>query len=77
MELDIRNSVGGEIDTIRICDAFETKNLVEILARHKVKMRAGLYDSAYPEDAIYIADREHAENTIKAIQKAIDLGWFK
>lgn len=74
MEIDIRGNVANAVDTIRVCGESAFVCLVDtiVIAEDCVKLQ----DSA---DLNYLTleGKEHAQNLIKGLQKAIDLGWFE
>lgn len=73
-EIDIRDSAESSIDTIRICDRNNSCYLVELLVKES---------PSYPEfldssggEPLTIESKQHALNIKKAIDKAIELGWW-
>lgn len=71
MEIDIRGKVNDfEIKKIIFSDYsdFNCYNLEK--GSERVTIESGT-------DYIYIQDKESAENLIKALQKAIELNWWK
>lgn len=71
--LDIREISHDEIDTIRVHDKNRCYISAELISLEGSTVK--LFDSD-GSDRLCIHDQEHAENLIKGIQKAIDLGWF-
>ena len=75
MEIDIRNPVDEEITAIRIENANRKVVIAELLIKG---YRVHIQDSDYPEQqSLAVISEDHAKNIIKALQKAIDLGWWK
>lgn len=78
MEIDIRNRVPAQIDTIRIYDYNDDEFTVEYIERvndwenHKV-----FISDKDTCDPLRIYNKEHALDIIKALDKAIELGWLK
>lgn len=70
--IDIRKEESNAITDIRICGAFLDKKTCQMISENdKVTINDG-----YLSSGLEILDKEHAQNLIKGIQKAIDLGWF-
>lgn len=71
--IDIRDISEDAIDEIRVRDKDRCILSVELIER------AGNYVNVYDSDGsdrLTIHSEEHANNLIKGIQKAIELGWF-
>ena len=70
-EIDIRIDQDKDIDSIRICDEADAYLMCELVCIKDSK--CFVYDSEYFDDRLWIENKQHAENVIKAIQKAIEL----
>ena len=73
--IDIRNTSEDAIDTITFASASSVSYICGKLVKggNDVEVQD-------PEDdyrSLVIESKEDAENMIKALQKAIELGWFK
>lgn len=79
MEIDIRNNGVSEVTAIRVADKHPSWAIVEIIEKDDTDP-AGivLKDSDdHMTSHLAILNKEHAENVIKGLQKAIELGWVK
>lgn len=84
-EFDVRKDVAAEITSIRFSNdeakngGFSSANIIERrVAKPGVNICDGDYDDN-PENLegfVIINNREHAENLILALNKAISLGWL-
>ncbi len=74
MELDIRDDA-GVVDSIRVYSIYEGGPCVVDCIR---KMDGGvvLFDTI-SFDSLWVMDKAHAQDIIKGINKAIELGWLK
>lgn len=73
MEIDIRKEEVDEIDKIRICDRDYCTVVVEALT---MSWCTPYFEDSDNECRLYILSKEHALNIKKAIDKAIELGWW-
>ena len=75
MELDIRSSTDGVVDSIRVYSVSEggpcLVDSIRLLEDGVV-----MYDTI-SLDALALVSKEHATDVIKGINKAIELGWLK
>lgn len=78
MEIDIRILEDSLIDTIKFADGEHgTGPLCEIYKGHTKPYNVQLAGDSWLEDYhVSIGSKEDAQNLIKALRKAIDLGWF-
>lgn len=76
MEIDIRKEVQAPIDRIRILDPNQDTYCVEYIKNlnNFVMLCDGSNEA---EKNLEVYDKEHALNIIKALEKAIELGWLK
>lgn len=74
MEIDIRERTPATIEKIRIRDENEDEYCVECIYLVNGKVYVGDHNS-YCNKRIY--NKEHALDIIKALDKAIELGWLK
>lgn len=81
MELDIRQTEAVEV--IRVSDpyAVDADVLVNtdvgvIVASSRSRQGSNQTDCREYKEYLDIRDRTHAENLIKGLQKAINVGWF-
>lgn len=73
MEFDIRTNQAEEISVLRFAD----DNSDEYTANGILNNQGVIVLSDIVEGrALQICSEEHAQNLIKAINKAIELGWF-
>ena len=70
-KIDIRNEVSGDIDHIIFCSNEE--NAYELI-KQKTEGGFSISDEDY---GVYVENKVQAVNMMKAVQKAIDLGWVK
>lgn len=73
MIYDVRTQSDQEIDKIVFAERSESSTTIA----HRIERtlsRIGIYDGA---GFVLVNDKEHAENLIKALRKAVDLGWIK
>lgn len=80
MEIDIRSLRKEEIDVIRFADSKDHSNCAnQILKSPCVQKAVWLANNRYNPDecGIVIEGKENAKNLIKALEKAIELGWFE
>lgn len=73
-EYDVRNGDEGALDTIRVSDPNYEEYVGDIICQNPYA-DVLLKDSADGRSLV-ICSKKYAENLIKGIQKAIDLGWF-
>ena len=74
MKFDVRIGVDEEITEIVFGDIDPTFYLGTAIKRWG-QDKIIIFDNAAAE--VGIKDKEHAENLIKALQKAIEIGWLK
>lgn len=76
MEIDIRNKcLKEEIDSVRFYDVNLQKDVADRLSKGRME---GLFiEDSDAKGCVFIETKEHALNLIKALEKAIDLGWFE
>lgn len=74
MEIDIRTTSPEAIDKIRIRCENEDEYCVEYIYLSNGKAYVGDHDSCCNKR---IYNKEHALDNIKALDKAIELGWLK
>lgn len=74
MKFDVRVGVEEEITEIVFGDVDPTYCLGTVIKRWG-RNKISIFDDN--DDEIGIKDKEHAENLIKALQKAIEIGWLK
>lgn len=75
MEIDIRKEQTEEVKTIRF---WEDEDGYSYYASMLHKNREGAdIEEGVSGDTVAIQNKEHAEMLIKALQKAISLGWLK
>lgn len=73
-EFDVRKDV-NDITKIRVCGADSTYSVCELIGQYCAGVY--IYDGADDVDeGLKVRDREHAENLIKGLQKAIQLNWL-
>lgn len=75
MEIDIRFEK-ETVDSIRVQDQNKSMSLATLLVKGKSFEDCVCWLEDGGDTVLGITDKEHAQNLIKAIQKAIDLGWF-
>lgn len=78
MEIDIRQlNSDAAIDTIRLADANSSTYVADVIEYDPTDLncKVGLTDSD-SDRSVGVMNKAHAENLIKGLQKAIQLGWF-
>lgn len=75
-EIDIRSGT-DEITSIRICDIQEVGRVQADVLVSGGCFSATLRDTADGVASMHIPSKTYAQNLIKTIEKAIELGWFK
>lgn len=77
MEIDIRDERSGMVDTIRVSYRDLDTYIADVLRYDPegFRYKAEIADSD-SNRCVGIRDKDHAENLIKGLQKAIQLGWF-
>ena len=74
MQIDIRYTRNEEvIDSIKICDTNSNYYVVSELW----KTGNTIVLNEVGSDRCTVESKEHARNIIKALEKAIELGWFE
>ena len=76
MEIDIRTIDGDKVKTIRFDTQDEDALFADVLNFYRGDCDVWLNDSSDNTRILGIRNKKVAYNIIKAIQKAIDLGWF-
>lgn len=77
MELDIRDNKESVVESIRVWDGCLNWYAVDVVERDSNSGGVRLIDSETDGDRyVEVIEKEHAQNLIKGLQKAIDLGWF-
>lgn len=76
MEIDIRFEK-EMVDSIRVQNRNELVTLATLLVKGKSFEDCLCWLEDGGDTVLGITDKDHARNLIKAIQKAIDLGWFE
>ena len=71
--IDIREGMDVEIDTIKFSDAENFEDACYLMKRSFVSINT--YEES--TEPVFIDSKKDAENLIKALQKAIELGWWK
>ena len=71
--IDIRNGKQCEITEIIFWDHDIAKTTPATHLKVDNDHEVAIHDE---EDFVFIVSQEHAENLIKSLQKAIELGWF-
>lgn len=74
MKFDVRIPVNEEITEIVFGGIDPTSYLGTVIKRWG-QNKISIFDDNAAE--VGIKDKEHAENLIKALQKAIEIGWLK
>lgn len=72
--VDIRKKDDGEVNRIRVEDDDSYRVIANIITNEYGYVC--ITDSHESSDELEIANKDHALNLIKGIQKAIELGWF-
>ena len=75
MEFDIRTNQAEEISVLRFADGSDDYHVASGISR--VADGGVSVIDLESERTLRIFSEEHAQNLIKAINKAIELGWFK
>ena len=72
--IDIRDGMDAEIDTIKFSDKENSEDAAYLRKGSFVSI-----STYYEEDTgpVFIDSETDAKNLIKALQKAIELGWWK
>jgi len=74
-EFDVRKD-SDQVDSIRVSGSDGTFSICELIERD-VRDYVFIYDCADDvDDGLRVKDREHAENLILGLKKAIALGWL-
>ena len=74
MQIDIRYNRNEEvIDSIKICDT----NYDYYVVSELWKIDNTIVLNEVGSDRSTVESKEHAQNIIKALEKAIELGWFE
>ena len=74
MQIDIRDNRNEEvIDSIKICDT----NYDYYVVSELWKKDNTIILNEVGSDRCAVESKEHAQNIIKALEKAIELGWFE
>ena len=74
-KFDVRDSIPDEIDVIIFADSHSSYSIADRLEKHTGKSVISITDEQ--DDSVYIGSKEDALNLIKALNKAIELDWFK
>ena len=79
MEIDIRTNTKDVIDRIRFDEPTAQRDglFADSLWLYSGDCKVWLSKSTEPDAILGIRNIRQAENLIKSIQKAIDLGWFE
>lgn len=72
-KFDVRNATQDEINTIIFADTHPTYAIGNRIEKSEDPV-VQIVDEQY--DTMYIGSKEDALNLIKALNKAIELGWF-
>lgn len=72
-KFDVRNATQDEINTIIFADTHPTYAICNRIEKEKGDL-VKIVDEQY--GTMYIGSKEDALNLIKALNKAIELGWF-
>ena len=70
--IDVRDEADAAVDVIKFSDSYATHIFGEGIGEEGSFVM--LYDDN--DDYVVINDKEHALNLIKALNKAIELGWL-
>ena len=74
-EFDVRKD-SGQVTKIRVSGSDSTFSICELIGRDD-RDYVYIYDgSEDADDGLRVTDREHAEDLIKGLQKAIQLNWL-
>lgn len=71
--IDVRGEVEDVVQVIKFSDSYATHLVGEWIGEEGSFVM--LYDDNY--DHVVINDKQHALNLIKALNKAIELGWLR
>ena len=71
--IDIRNNI-GEVTNIVVADPNVDIYVADTLVVNSVTGGFNIKDT-HASRTLRVRDRQHAENLIKGLQKAIELGW--
>jgi len=71
--IDIRDGLEVEIDVIKFSDV---KNFEDVCCLKKTSFVA-IHTHEESTEPVFIDSKKDAQNLIKALQKAIELGWWK
>ena len=75
MQIDIRDNRNEEvIDSIKICD---TNSDYYVVSELWINIDNTIVLNEVGSDRCTVESKEHARNIIKALEKAIELGWFE
>lgn len=73
-EFDVRQDI-GPVSKIRVSASDTSYSICELIAPFGGGIY--IYDSPTdPDDGLKVKNRDHAENLIKGLKKAIELGWL-
>lgn len=78
MNFDIRDMTNKEVTMITFADDEHDNGTTQAYYLEKADHSDDvikIYDGQ--DDYVYLTSKDHAEHLIKAIHKAIDLGWLK
>ena len=78
MEIDIRTNVETEVEVIRFADDEQYNGYYQasIIRRCDIDNMVSIKEGGNG-DYVQIAGKEHAHDLIKALEKAIELGWLE
>lgn len=74
MEYDVRKGVEDPITSIRVAAINRNYNSADAIEPVSDRIKIKDSDSG---TGLIVCSKEHAENLIKGLQKAIDLGWIE
>ena len=77
MEIDVRNTVEGEIDVIRFADDEQNIYYQSSIIRHIAWKSLVHIEEGGNGEYVRITSKQHALDLIKALEKAIELGWLE
>ena len=75
MEIDIRNQVENKVNKIRFWDDDGEECFAVLITKSYNSVFIG--EESASGDMVLISCKEHAENLIKALEKAIELQWLR
>jgi len=76
-EFDVLENASEDINKIRVADYNDVYYAVELIEKCAVNVNIAEFRASDEPTTLKIVGKEHAENLIKGLEKAIELGWLE